>query len=61
MKETIGDADYSLITKGSTVVLIDPPGTIYPFYQRDRYRENSVRWVKRERFVWSRPSLSWSF
>ncbi len=61
MKETIGDADYALITRGSTVVLIDPPGRVHPFYQRGHYRQNSVRWVKRQRFVWSRPSLNWSY
>ncbi len=47
----IGGMPYTVIIKGNTVVFIDPPGEHYPLYQRDHYRENKVRWVKRERFV----------
>jgi len=42
---------YSLTIKGSEVVAIDPPGRFCPLYQRDHYRENSVRWRKATRFV----------
>ncbi|MAG35295.1 MAG: hypothetical protein CL878_03475 [Dehalococcoidia bacterium] len=42
---------YVLIIKGNEVVSIDPPGRFYPFYQRDHYRENVVRWRKTTRFV----------
>ena len=58
IKETIGGVEYTMVIKGNTVVFIDPPGKIYPTYQRAHYRENKVRWVKRERFVSSRP-LHW--
>jgi hypothetical protein len=47
----IGDVSYMLIIKGNDVVSIDPPGKWYPFYRRSHYRENTARWVTRERFV----------
>lgn len=47
----IGAVPYRLIIKGNDVVYIDPPGKWSPFYQRAHYRENQVRWVKRQRFV----------
>jgi hypothetical protein len=61
VKEKIGGVNYTLIIKGNTVVSINPPGKHYTFYQRAHYRENSVRWVKRPRFVWSRPLLQWPY
>ena len=64
VKETMGypfAVDYTLVIKGNTVVFIDPPGEHYPFYQRERYRENEVRWVKRQRFVSSIPTLDWHY
>jgi len=64
VKETIGypfAVDYTLVIRGNTVVFIDPPGEHNPFYRRDHYREDSVRWVRRPRFVWSRPSLEWHY
>ena len=51
VRTNIGGAPYTLVIKGNDVVFIDPPGQYYPLYQRDHYRENHVRWVKRERFV----------
>lgn len=48
---TIGNLPYTLTIKGNEVVSIDPPGKWVPFYQREKYRENRVRWVDRERFV----------
>ena len=51
VKETIAGVEYTLIIKGNEVVHIDPPGRVYPLYQRAHYRENQVRWVKRKRFV----------
>ncbi len=51
VKETIGQIPYTLVVKGNTVVSIDPPGKIIPFYQRAHYRSNVTRWVKKERFV----------
>jgi hypothetical protein len=47
----IGGLPYTVVIKGNSVVFIDPPGKHYPLYQRDHYREDKVRWVKRERFV----------
>ena len=61
MKENLWATNYTLIVKGNTVVLIDPPGKYYPFYQRDHYREDQVRWVKRERFVPSKPAPHWHY
>ena len=64
VKETMGypfAVDYTLVIKGNTVVFIDPPGEHNPFYQRDRFRDNEVRWVKRQRFVSSMPKLDWHY
>lgn len=48
-------ADYTLVIMGNEVVVVDPLGEIYPFYQRSPYRANRVRWVKRRRFVSPEP------
>ena len=42
---------YILTMKGNDVVHMDPPGRFCPFYQRDHYREDVVRWKKATRFV----------
>lgn len=42
---------YILTIKGNDVVNIDPPGRFCPYYQRDHYRDNAVRWKKARRFV----------
>jgi len=54
----IGDALYTLIVKGTTVVSIDPPGTCCPLYKRDHYRDDRVRWRQVRRFV-SDARLEW--
>lgn len=46
----IGNVPYSLVIKGNDVVSIAPPGKWYPFYQKERFRNNEVQWIKRERF-----------
>jgi len=51
VKATIGAGDYTLVLKGNEVVAIDPPGKLCPLYLRPHYRENRVRWVRRERFA----------
>lgn len=61
LKEKLWATDYTLIVKGNTVVLIDPPGRYYPFYRRDHYREDQTRWVKRARFVASSPVPHWRY
>ena len=64
VKETMGypyAVDYTLVIKGNTVVFLDPPGEHKPFYQRDRYRDNKVRWVNRQRFVSKIPALDWHY
>lgn len=61
VRQTMAGEDFTLVIKGNTVVFIDPPGQNNPFYQRAHYRENTVRWVERKRFVWSEPSLDWRF
>jgi hypothetical protein len=58
VKEFIGDRLYTLIIKGNEVVFIDPLGKNCPLYQRTHYRENKVRWVKRERFV-PKENIKW--
>ena len=50
--------DYALIRKGNDVVHIDPPGKHYPYYQREKYRENEVQWKKTRRFVSDKP-IEW--
>ena len=42
---------YVVRRKGNDVVLVDPPGRYCPLYQRDHYRENETRWVRRAVFV----------
>ena len=51
VRTTIGGEPYSLVIKGSDVVAIAPPGTWYPFYQRERYRQGEVALLMRDRFV----------
>ncbi|MHC1782345.1 MAG: hypothetical protein AB9891_06210 [Anaerolineaceae bacterium] len=47
----IGNVPYKLVIKGNDVVSIDPPGKWCPFYQREKYLQNQVQWVERERFI----------
>jgi len=47
----IQGTDYTFTLKGSTVVQVEPQGTIHPLYQRGHYRENQTLWKKTERFV----------
>jgi hypothetical protein len=49
--KVIGDVPYRLTLKGNTVVDIDPPGQIYPLYQRDRYKADKAPARKVTRFV----------
>jgi hypothetical protein len=58
VKTKLGGKLYTLVIKGNEVVSIDPPGKYYPYYQRDHYRENKARWVKRDRFV-ANEVLDW--
>lgn len=51
VSEKMWGVNYTMVIKGNSVVYIDPPGKYYPFYQRDHYRKNQVRWVKRRQFV----------
>jgi len=58
-KVTIQGKDYTLIRKGNDVVSIDPPGKYCPLYQqREKYRENTVRMKKVERFV-AEQQIAW--
>jgi len=61
VKERLAGTNYTMIIKGNSIVFIDPPGRYYPLYQRAHYRENKVRWVKRTRFIASRPSSRWHY
>ncbi len=61
VKEKMWGTDYTMIIKGNSVVFIDPPGKYYPFYQRDHYRQNQVRWVKRRHFVATQPAIDWPY
>jgi len=49
--KVIGDVPYRLTLKGNTVVDIDPPGRIYPLYQRDHYKANKAPTRQVTRFV----------
>jgi hypothetical protein len=49
---------YILTIKGNDVVDIDPPGRFCPYYERDSYRDNVVRWRKTTRFV-SADEIRW--
>ena len=61
MKEKMWGTDFTMIIKGNSVVFIDPPGKYYPFYQRDHYRQNQVRWVKRRQFVADQSAIDWPY
>ena len=51
---SLGGRQYTLVVRGNEVVSIDPPGKYYPYYQRDHYRNDDVRWTRRGRFVSNR-------
>jgi len=55
---TINDQRYFLVRKGHDVVLIDPPGTLCPLYQRDHYRGDATLWKKDTQYV-DDQSLNW--
>ena len=54
----IGGIPYRVSIKGNTVIEIDPPGRIYPLYQRQHFRRNKAlikevtRFVSSERIRW---------
>ena len=54
VREFVGDAIYTLVIRGNSVVAVDPPGAHGPLYQRAHYREGKTRWRRIERFVPSR-------
>jgi DUF1680 family protein len=58
VKVTTLGTEYSLVVRGSTVVSIDPPGRLAPFYQRDAARKSEVAWRQVSRFVSDQP-ISW--
>ena len=58
IRTNLGGRPYTLILKGNEVVFMAPAGRYYPLYQRAHYREDKVRWVRRERFV-ADASLDW--
>ena len=43
--------EYTVLSKGNTVVGIEPPGKRCPLYQREKYRANKAQWKTVERFV----------
>jgi hypothetical protein len=51
VKATIGEVDYTLVLKGSTVVSVDPAGKNCPLYQRAQYRQDQVPWREVNRFL----------
>ncbi len=55
VKEKMGQATYTLLVRGNTVVSIDPPGRICPLFQREYLRESEPRWRKVQRFVAYKP------
>ena len=61
VSEQMWGVKYTMVIKGNTVVYMSPPGTYYPFYQRDHYRQNQVRWVKRKQFVAAKVPGSWPY
>lgn len=58
VKEHFGGGDYTLTIRGTTVVAIDPPGTVCPLYQRDRFRTGKSGWSPVHRFV-ANNALDW--
>ena len=61
VKERMWGVDYTMVIKGNSVVSIDPPGKYYPFYQKDHYRKNQVRWVKRKQFIATQKPVPWPY
>ena len=51
VRERIGGLDCTLIIKGSTVVKMEPSGTLNPLYQREHYRQNETLWVRKRLFI----------
>ena len=54
----IGGTQCKLTLKGNTVVDIDPKGTVYPLYEREKYLSNKAPVKKVTRFV-SRETIAW--
>ena len=54
----IGESPYEMTIKGNTVVGIDPPGSIYPLYEREHYRQGKAPLKTVSRFV-SRDAILW--
>lgn len=54
----IGARSYKLTIKGNTVINIDPPGTIYPLYQREFFRKDKAPLRKVTRFI-SSDTIKW--
>jgi hypothetical protein len=55
---SIEKVQYTVVRRGNEVVRMEPAGTAAPFYQRDHYRQDEVRWRRRRRFV-AEPSVPW--
>ncbi len=47
----IGGKPFTVWIKGADVIDIAPRGRWGGYYKRDKYREDQVRWVERERFI----------
>jgi hypothetical protein len=59
VRERLGDKEYTLLLKGSTVVSIYPAGENGPLYQnRSKYRGEATSWTTVEQFV-PDNELSW--
>ena len=54
----IGGTTYKLMIKGNTVVDIDPKGTVYPLYERQKYTSGKAPLKKVTRFV-SAEAIAW--
>jgi len=50
-KISIQGDDFTIVRRGNTVVSIDPPGKIRPFYKRGHYRNGQTLWKKTTHFV----------
>ena len=56
--ERIGGIDCTLTLRGTTVVAVDPPGTVCPLYQRAALRAEKAHWSPVRRFA-ARQPVDW--
>ena len=59
VKKLLEPVDYKITYRGNTVVDIEPKGTIYPIYERDRMRHGKAPTGRYARYVPQKDLIVW--